>query len=252
MVFVTLMLALRLLQFPRFPGVTRDVAFLQPWYAKLAFLPASLAPVAWNLEVYYRHFGYSLGEIRFLWGQRLIVWLLESSILVGYAAAWLTRDRARAVAKGFMQVVFPLVLSFLPFAILMAPYTFEQWMPANSRIHMSALAGITLLLALGEAVTAVGVFTLRRAFTMMAEARTLVCGGVYRVVRHPLYAGQFVTYLGYTLMHFHAVTVGLYVFFIAAQVLRARIEERKLAAAFPEYERYLRTTGMFWPRAAAP
>jgi len=40
--------------------------------------------------------------------------------------------------------------------------------------------------------------------------------------------------------------------FIAGQVARARIEERKLAETFPEYVEYRRTTGMFFPRLFQP
>jgi protein-S-isoprenylcysteine O-methyltransferase Ste14 len=36
--------------------------------------------------------------------------------------------------------------------------------------------------------------------------------------------------------------------FVAGQVFRARIEERKWAETVPEYEEYRRRTGMFFPR----
>jgi len=63
-----------------------------------------------------------------------------------------------------------------------------------------------------------------------------------------MYAAHFVIFLCVLLQRFAPLTLGLYVLFVAGQIVRARIEERKLAATFPEYEAYRRTTGMFFPR----
>ncbi len=243
-VAVTAMLAWRILQTPRFPGLMSDVPFLRDFFARLP----TIASKTWDINAYYARYHYTLTEIRWLWSWRLAIWILETAILAGYVLAWLTRDRATNVARGFMEVVFPLVVAGLPFVIVMTPYTFDEWMHASSPMHMTLLGTITALLLVGELVNVVGLLTLRRSFTIMTEARTLIRGGIYRFIRHPLYAGQFITFLGYTLLHLQPATLGLFIFFVTAQVLRAKIEEQKLAAAFPEYAEYQRTTGMFFPR----
>lgn len=235
----------RFSQFPQFPGFIADVAWLKAWFEGLTFLPR---PRSFQLDLFYRPLGYTLAQIRILWTGRFLVWFVESAIFVGYLVAFLTRDRAKSVARGFLETAFPLLMAGFPFAIVMTDYTFHRWVPARAGHHFAVLGSILALLFVGGAFNLYGLLTLRRSFTIASEARTLVTGGPYRFVRHPLYAAHFVVYLGYTLLHLHWYTVVLYALFVAGQTLRARIEERKLAAAFPEYEAYRRSTGMFFPR----
>ena len=238
----------RILQLPSWPGYTRDVPWMRDLFAGLEFLPEELRAAPFNLEYYYLPFGYSLEQIRTLWTLRLMTWTTETAILLGYVLALLTRTGARSVARGFMETVFPLILAGLPFTIVLTNYTYHRWFPAQSSVHLTGLYAANAVLIAGGAVNVIGLLTLRRGFTIMTEARVLIRTGIYRFVRHPLYAAHFVIYLTYTLLHFHAASVALYVVFVAGQTLRARNEEKKLTAVFPEYEEYRRTTGMFFPR----
>jgi protein-S-isoprenylcysteine O-methyltransferase Ste14 len=63
-----------------------------------------------------------------------------------------------------------------------------------------------------------------------------------------MYLAHFIIFLCVALLRFAPLTLALYAVFIVGQVARARIEERKLTEAFPEYEEYRRRTGMFLPR----
>ena len=72
--------------------------------------------------------------------------------------------------------------------------------------------------------------------------------GIFRYIRHPLYTGHFIMFLGSLFLRLHLVTIGMYLLFCTGQFVRARIEERKLKEAFPRYEEYQRRTGMFFPR----
>jgi protein-S-isoprenylcysteine O-methyltransferase Ste14 len=237
---------------PSFPGFTSDAPWLQEWFEKLTFVPPNLIGHAFPIEEFYGYYGYSPQEIRLLWWLRLLVWLLGSAVLLGYIAAFLTRVRSKSVAKGFMEGVFPLLISGLPFLIAMTEPNFDEWMPPESRGHLGTHLAVLILLVLGTSLNVAGLFALRRSFTIMAEARALVRTGPYRSIRHPLYTSHFVVFLANTLVHFHLSTIALYVVFVAGQVVRARMEERKLVATFPEYEEYRRTTGMFLPRPGLP
>jgi protein-S-isoprenylcysteine O-methyltransferase Ste14 len=247
-VAVTGFILRRVLQMPQWPGIIQEVAWAKSWFAWFDFLPKFMLRPPFDLDLWYSQFGYSPGEIRTFWTLRLLVWTAETSILLAYVLALLTRKPAQAVAKGFMQVVFPLLLAGLPFTVVMSNYTYDDWFPERSRLHLTGLFVLNVVLIAGGALNVAGLLTLRRAFTIMTEARMFIRSGIYRFVRHPMYASHFVIYLGYTLLHFHTVTAALFVVFVAGQTVRAKIEEKKLTAVFPEYEEYRRTTGMFFPR----
>lgn len=238
----------RILQLPAFPGFTDDVSWARPWFAPFQSLPRFLAARPFNLQAYYGHFGYSWNEIRLLWTTRLLIWIAETGILLGYILAFLTRKPARSVARGFLETFFPLILGILPFVIVMTGYTYHEWIPERSRWHLTGLLALNGILIAAGAANAVGLVSLRPAFTIMTEARLFVRTGLYRFVRHPLYAAHFVIYFCYTLLHFHLSTAALYAVFVIGQTIRARNEERKMSAVFPEYEDYRRSTGMFFPR----
>jgi protein-S-isoprenylcysteine O-methyltransferase Ste14 len=238
----------RVLQLPAFPGFTSAVEWARPWFKPFESLPGILSARPFDLEAHYGQFGYSWPEIRALWVTRLLIWIVETGILLGYILAFLTRRQARSVARGFMETLFPLVLGILPFVIVVTGYTYHEWFPERSRCHLAGLFAINGILIAAGAANVIGLLSLRPAFTIMTEARVFVRTGLYRLVRHPLYAAHFVIYLCYTLLHLHVGTAALYVMFVAGQSVRAHNEEKKMAAVFPEYEEYRESTGMFFPR----
>lgn len=245
---VAALVASRVLQLPNWPGYIREVRGLQPWFDRLAFLPRFLMPPAFDLETRYTWFGYSRTQFLTLWGLQLSLWILETGLLLGYALVWWTRPAATSLAKGFKETVYPLLLVLLPFAIATRPYTYTRWMPENAHAHLGGLYAINLVLILAGLLNIVGLVALRRSFAIMAEARVLVRSGPYRWVRHPMYLAHFLIFLCVLLQRFAPLTLGLYLVFIGGQILRARIEERKLSLVFPEYGQYRERTGMFFPK----
>lgn len=190
---------------------------------------------------------YSTGRIALLWWIKLAVWIVETAIYLGYIAAYASRAKAVGIAKGFMETWFPVMVAGIPVLMSMMPYSLPHWAPFTSVRHLYFYIGISTLILLGGAINFIGLLTLRRAFTIMSEARELITRGIFRYVRHPLYTGHFIMFLGSLLLRLHPVTVGMYVLFCIGQTVRARIEERKLKAAFSAYDEYQRRTGMFFP-----
>jgi protein-S-isoprenylcysteine O-methyltransferase Ste14 len=245
---VASLLTIRVLQLPNWPGYIREVRGLKPWFDSLAFLPQGLRPPAFDLESAYTAFGYSRPQILTLWGLQISLWTLESLLLLGYALVWLTRPAASSLAKGFKETVYPMLLVILPFALATRPYTYSQWVPENATLHLGGLYALNLLLILAGLLNIVALAWMRRSFAIMAEARVFVRNGPYRWVRHPMYLAHFLIFFCVLIQRFAPLTLALYVLFVAGQVVRARIEERKLAEAFPDYAEFRRTTGMFFPR----
>jgi len=204
------------------------------------------------------------------WLMWLSVWIIETGILTGYMVAFTSRTGAKSVARGFMEVVFPMIIAGLPFLIVLTPMNFNRvWPPAigalkdflyNQTVSANFKAAFLLqswepvfflfltVIIVGGAINLLGLLSLRKAFTITAEARLLIRQGLFKYIRHPLYAGHFVMFAGYLLFHLYWYTVMLYLIFLGGQYLRARMEERKLMSVFSEYADYRRDTGMFVPK----
>lgn len=103
----------------------------------------------------------------------------------------------------------------------------------------------------GLAVVLVGALQLGRAASVHpapTSTATLRTGGVYRLARHPIYTGVLLFAAGATLRSGSAVSAIAALALVAVLVLKTRFEERMLAARFPDYPAYARTTGRFAPR----
>jgi uncharacterized membrane protein len=109
----------------------------------------------------------------------------------------------------------------------------------------------TALGILGGLLILLGIIYLRRNFSVFVEVRDVVTGGPYRFVRHPMYIGEIVMVTGVVITLASAFTLTLWILLVLFQILRARMEERRLAEASPEYAALMARTGMFFPKAAA-
>jgi protein-S-isoprenylcysteine O-methyltransferase Ste14 len=245
--FVAALLASRVLQLPNWPGFIREVRSLRPWVDRWSFLPPALAPPAFDLEARYAALGYGRSEILTLWSLQLSLWILETALVIGYGIVWVTRPPAKSFARGFREAVLPMLLVLLPFGIVTRPYTYNSLIPERAALHLGGLYALNFLMILGGLLNIAGLIAMRKSFAIMAEARVLVRTGPYRFVRHPMYLAHFLIFFCVVIQRLAPLTGIVYLVFVAGQVIRARIEERKLAESFPEYEDYRRTTGMFFP-----
>jgi protein-S-isoprenylcysteine O-methyltransferase Ste14 len=82
------------------------------------------------------------------------------------------------------------------------------------------------LVGLGMAIVALG--SLRRSFGLAPANRGVKTSGMYRFVRHPLYASYLVTFAGYVLAYPAPRNFALLAASIAGQLLRMALEERLL------------------------
>jgi len=104
-----------------------------------------------------------------------------------------------------------------------------------------------LLAAAGTCWAVWSVWFLGRSISVIAQAREVVDGGPYRLVRHPLYVGELVSTLGV------AIAVGTVWAFCAWAVLcvlqayRALREEQVLLAVLPGYRSYRARTAALLP-----
>jgi protein-S-isoprenylcysteine O-methyltransferase Ste14 len=107
--------------------------------------------------------------------------------------------------------------------------------PATTTIAPEFL-GVTLQLA-GTVFEIYAKVFLGRSFGIVAADRGIVVGGPYRIVRHPIYLGYFVTHVGFLLANWSPRNIALYIVIYFFQISRILSEERILSedAAYREY-----------------
>jgi protein-S-isoprenylcysteine O-methyltransferase Ste14 len=109
--------------------------------------------------------------------------------------------------------------------------------PGRSR---DTLAGQIILLS-GLVLQVASMLSLNRSFGIVPANRGIKTGGMYRVVRHPLYACYVYVYAGILINHYsvrNAIVIVVGIFF---QILRIQSEEKFLSQD-PEYRRYMQRT----------
>jgi protein-S-isoprenylcysteine O-methyltransferase Ste14 len=105
-----------------------------------------------------------------------------------------------------------------------------------------------IIVTAGLAYSLWGLAYLRRSFSIIPEARRLVTGGPYSLSRHPVYLGEVVAAVGVNLATAGWLGALAIVYFVTAELLRIRFEERVLAQAFPvEYPAYARRVPRYFP-----
>jgi len=149
--------------------------------------------------------------------------------MLGVALAVALRFRRVAAADG----LYPRLVAVLGTFILLATPT----LPRHATAPLLQLVASALML-LGYGLSLLVMLRLGRSFSIMPEARRLVTGGPYRLVRHPLYATEEIAIIGLFLNFLSLPGLLLFLLHGALQLERMRLEEQVLARAFPDYKRY--------------
>jgi len=98
------------------------------------------------------------------------------------------------------------------------------------------------LTAAGTAISAIGILALGRSFGVVAAHRGIIGHGMYRWIRHPLYAGYMLSHVGFVLAYPTRWNALVWLVADGSQLLRIRYEERLLSqdAAYAAYQRQVR------------
>jgi protein-S-isoprenylcysteine O-methyltransferase Ste14 len=146
------------------------------------------------------------------------------------------------VATGTMVLFYVGYMQLIRFDILELDPLLPRWV---------VLIGVGMIYV-GSALNILGRLTLKANWAnhiKIYEDHKLITTGLFKFVRHPLYASLFVLLFGGAIAFSNIACVLLTAFvFIPFMTYRAKQEEKMLIEAFPEYLAYKANTGMFFPK----
>jgi protein-S-isoprenylcysteine O-methyltransferase Ste14 len=100
---------------------------------------------------------------------------------------------------------------------------------------------ILALQGVGVMITIAGILALNRSFGIVAAEREIKTGGMYRFIRHPLYAGYTISNIAILLNQYDTRNLVYVVAALALQIIRILLEEKFLTQN-PAYIRFTHTT----------
>jgi protein-S-isoprenylcysteine O-methyltransferase Ste14 len=150
--------------------------------------------------------------------------LLASEGLV--VALTIVRRSAGTVDRTWTARLLTMFATFGP--PLVRPYS-VAFAPESVTITISAI---------GLAIVVLGKLSLGRSFGLIPANRGIVCSGMYRFVRHPIYLGYLLTHIGFVAANPADWNLCILAAADMALMMRAVREERTLAQD-PEYRDYM-------------
>ncbi len=131
------------------------------------------------------------------------------------------------------------------------------WVADSLFLHrttfLSASVPLVLRIVVAAIVWAAGIWLVKAGHAVVngdERPREVVRSGAFRYVRHPLYLGSLLFYLGFTIMTLSLLSLGMFVVIFLFYDYIAGYEERLLLAKFGEpYRGYARVTGKWLPKS---
>jgi len=176
------------------------------------------------------------------------LWILSSAIALNFYFSKkgnVVKEKKSIVETGSMMVFF--------LANVILVYLQVGTVSFGNHLNLFIMLLGTILIVFGTAVNIAGRLSLKENWgnqIKIYENHTLVESGVYRFVRHPLYASTILMLYGFALLFSNwAVFVLNTLIFIPFMVYRAKQEDAMLAVTFPDlFHEYQIKTGLFLPK----
>ena len=156
-------------------------------------------------------------------GYAPLVLISETSVMLFV----LIRRPTEAISLEFGDWLLAITATAAPLAVI----------PVANAFPAIAPIGIALL-SVGNLFQVFAKLSLRRSFGIAPANRGVKVTGLYRFVRHPIYAGYLMVHVGFLLLAASPVNLVIYTIGWWAQILRLQAEE-KLLSRDPEYAAYM-------------
>lgn len=187
-------------------------------------------------------------------------WFLVTLLFILFLFAYIFRKPAKSLARSPKEILLPAICAGLPFLVMLAPRfihdiellkflktPLKPLLIENLLPDSYDISGLTIM-AIGEAITVLGMMYLRSSFSIFTEVRDFVRTGIYQFIRHPLYLGEILSLWGFAILAPSLWVWGGTVLFTVIQSYRATREEKKILGVYPEYADYKKKAGFLWPR----
>jgi protein-S-isoprenylcysteine O-methyltransferase Ste14 len=160
--------------------------------------------------------------------------VLESLVVT----LFIVRREARDISRSRLALAAAVLGTFAPLALV----------PTDADLGTQRIAVVIQLAGLIAAI--VSLASLRRSFGIVPANRGIRTTGMYRLVRHPLYASYGVVWIGYMLASPSLWNAAVLVFAIVGQAARITLEERLLMrdqayALYADGTRYRLVPGIY-------
>ncbi|HEU0117756.1 MAG TPA: isoprenylcysteine carboxylmethyltransferase family protein [Alphaproteobacteria bacterium] len=114
-------------------------------------------------------------------------------------------------------------------------------------LPLTAQVIASVMVLLGNLLSAIILTRLGRSFSILPEGRKLVTKGPYKYVRHPLYLAEALASFGTMIVFLSPGAVILVLAQTVLQFVRMHYEERVLTKTFPAYKKYAKQTSRLIP-----
>lgn len=177
----------------------------------------------------------------------LCLFALFTSIMINFIEA--SNEKTKGEKKSIVETG-TMTLFFIAFYALIR-FKIGEIVVEETVRNILVITGL-LLMILATTANIIGRFNLGKNWgnqIKIYESHTLKTKGMYAIVRHPLYASIMLMFYSACLIYpnylaFLATTC----VFIPFMYYRAKQEEKLLTKTFPEYKKYQKKVGMFFPK----
>jgi protein-S-isoprenylcysteine O-methyltransferase Ste14 len=177
------------------------------------------------------------------------VFIICLAVLIDFSE-YQKRSDQKKETKSVVETGTMFLFFFLYYAIVRSG--FGQVMIRSTSIALALAIIGTLAMAVGCYVNVRGRFDLGKNWSNQIKVyqdHTFVDVGVYRLVRHPLYASLIWMFFAGSILYMNVAALACTtLIFVPAMMYRARQEEVELSKEFPEYTMYQKRVGMLFPK----
>jgi protein-S-isoprenylcysteine O-methyltransferase Ste14 len=196
-----------------------------------------------------------INQLRTPWNMLIftILSICASAIIISIIINFLTasgKNEAKTEKKSIVET-FTMSIFFICFYLIIKFHLGEFSLIAEPIKQISVIFGL-IAIATGTIVNIMGRFKLGKNWAnqiIIYKDQTLVTSGIFRIVRHPLYASLIWIFFGASILFMNLVALlSNLLIFVPFMYYRAKQEEKMLTEEFKDYPKYKKKVGMFFPK----